>query len=99
MRPGCHSSAGQYRLESGVSTSSPRTITSCATVAAQAGAELELGVGQDDAALAGDPLGAGVDREGQLPQPVRPARRRCRSTTASKETFSSWSPRAALWPA
>ena len=33
-----------------------------------AAAELELGVGQDDAALAGDLLGPAVDRQGQLAQ-------------------------------
>ena len=65
-RPGCHSSAGQNRLRVG-----GQHLVGQHDGAVAAAAELELGVGQDDAALPGDRLGAGVDVEGEVAQRPR----------------------------
>ena len=64
--------------------------------AVRAAPELDLGVGEDDAALAGDLLAAGVDGQREPAQRRRRCRRRRVTSTWLKSTFSSCSPKAAL---
>ena len=99
-RTACRSSAGWCRPRSRRPARSARNPASASRPSRAAAvvveAELELGVGDEDAALRRVVARERVDRAASRRAPVRRVRRRSVRTTVSKSMFSSWSPTAAL---
>ena len=93
-RPGCHRSAGQYREESGVSTSSTRVIAPVVGSVPNSSLVSARITPRSRAIASARAYTASVS-SAALDAASAPTV----STTVSNGTFSSWSPARPWWPA